>query len=87
MALDFGSNCTKAITCDGPIEELNTSYRKQGSRNLEQYCYCKISTENKIWLKKKIILYVQLSFIYVEIASINWIFVKIFSFNNIIDDA
>ena len=47
MALDFGSNCTKAITCDGPIEELNTSYRKQGSRNLEQYCYCKISTRSE----------------------------------------
>ena len=46
--LDFGSNCTKAITCDGPIEELNASYRKQGSCNLEQYCYYKISTENKI---------------------------------------
>ena len=42
--------------------------------------------KTKFGLKKKFILYVQLSFIYVDIASINWIFVKIFSFNNIIDD-
>ena len=65
----------------------NYFWKKKGLCIREQYCYYKISTENKIWLKKKFILYVQLSFVYVDITSINGIFVKKFSFNNITNDA